>query len=172
MSSLALCALATPALAAKPTPRPPEAVAAELRDKAVAGRSAAYDFVSELTTRFGPRPAGSAQQNRASAWAAKTLASMGFENVHLETYPVVAWDRGQESAEILAPEPQPLVANALGNTIASFCLSCSRGEQDAANAYAITVLNSVIDCTRSTINGTAAVEVVREFNDTPPKGRQ
>jgi hypothetical protein len=44
---------------------------------------------------------------------------MGFENVHLETYPMVAWDRGEERAEIVAPEPQPLVANALGGSPAT-----------------------------------------------------
>jgi metal-dependent amidase/aminoacylase/carboxypeptidase family protein len=115
--ALAASAIAMPAFAA--TTRAPEAVAAALRDKAMAGDSAAFDFVSELTTRFGPRPAGSLSQNRASAWAARKLEALGFENVHLETYPMVAWDRGQESAEIVAPEPQPLVANALGGSPAT-----------------------------------------------------
>jgi hypothetical protein len=119
--AIAFCALATPALAAKPAPAPraPEAVAADLRDEAMAGHSQGFDFVSEMTTRFGPRPAGSAPQNRASAWAAKALTAMGFQNVHLETYPMVAWDRGEERVEIVAPEPQPLVANALGGSPAT-----------------------------------------------------
>ncbi len=37
-----------------------EAIAAELRDRAMRGESVAWDIVSELTTRIGPRPAGSA----------------------------------------------------------------------------------------------------------------
>src|SRR5215813_4841668 len=38
----------------------PGIVAAQLRDAAMAGHNIAYSWVSELTMRFGPRPAGSA----------------------------------------------------------------------------------------------------------------
>ena len=34
-----------------------ETIAAALRDKAMHGDTVAWDFVSELTTRIGPRPA-------------------------------------------------------------------------------------------------------------------
>jgi carboxypeptidase Q len=117
---IALLACAAVALAGSASAAPgAESVAADLRDKALAGEGGGFAFLSEMTTRFGPRPAGSSAQNRASAWAARTLSAMGFENVRLETYPVAAWDRGQERVEIVAPEPQALVANALGGSPAT-----------------------------------------------------
>src|SRR5688572_10659571 len=47
-----------------------EAIASELRDKAMDGNSVAWDFVSELTTRIGPRPAGSPAEAAAAEWSA------------------------------------------------------------------------------------------------------
>ena len=58
-----------------------EVVAAQLRDAAIAGHDIAYSWVSELTTRFGPRPAGSANEQQAADWAAARLKALGFENV-------------------------------------------------------------------------------------------
>src|SRR2546430_16964710 len=40
----------------------PEAVAAQLRDAALAGHNTPYQWVSELTSHFGPRPAGSVKE--------------------------------------------------------------------------------------------------------------
>lgn len=65
-----------------------------------------------------------------------------------------------------------LLANALGNTIASFCLSCANGDENMANIYAVDLLNKIIDRTNSTINERATIEVAREFVDSSPKGRQ
>ena len=94
----------------------PETVAAQLRDAAMAGHDIAYSWVSELTTRFGPRPAGSASEQQAAAWAAARLTALGFENVHIESFPITAWVRGSESAQLIAPGTQPLVAAALGGS--------------------------------------------------------
>jgi Zn-dependent M28 family amino/carboxypeptidase len=91
-----------------------EPAAIKLRDTALRGNSIAWDFVSELTTRIGPRPAGSANEHAAAAWAAKKLKEYGFENVRVEEFPIIAWNRGTESGEIIAPSRQPLVVNALG----------------------------------------------------------
>ncbi len=93
-----------------------ETTAAELRDAAMAGHNMAYAWVSELTTRFGPRPAGSANEHAAADWAVARLKALGFENVHAETFPITAWVRGSESAELLAPSRQPLVIAALGES--------------------------------------------------------
>jgi carboxypeptidase Q len=93
-----------------------ESVAAQLREAAMAGHNVAYSWVSELTTRFGPRPTGSANEQQAAEWAAARLKALGFDNVHIETYPVTAWVRGAESAQIIAPNSQPLVAAALGES--------------------------------------------------------
>ena len=99
--------------AAPPTP---ETIAGQLRDAALAGHDVAYSWVSELTTRFGPRPAGSDNEHRAAEWAAARLKALGFDNVHIETFPITAWSRGSESAQLIAPISQPLVIAALGES--------------------------------------------------------
>ena len=93
-----------------------EEVAAQLRDAAMAGHDVAFSWVSELTSRFGPRPAGSANERQAAEWAAARLKALGFENVHIETFPITAWVRGPEHAELVAPSAQPLVVAALGES--------------------------------------------------------
>jgi len=97
-------------------PPPSEAVAAQLRDAAIAGHSPAYAWVSELTTRFGPRPAGSVSEHQAADWAVARLKALGFENVHIERFPMTAWVRGAENAAITAPGAQPLTVAALGES--------------------------------------------------------
>ena len=82
----------------------------------MAGHDLAYDWVSELTTRFGPRPAGSESEQRAAEWAAARLKAFGFENVHIESFPLTAWVRGTESARVTAPATQPLTVAALGGS--------------------------------------------------------
>ncbi len=86
------------------------------------GDSVAWDFVSELTTRIGPRPAGSPAERAAAEWSAKKLKELGFENVRIQPFPMTAWVRGTERAEITAPLsaaprrgcPRRLAADALG----------------------------------------------------------
>jgi len=117
-----LCILAsllvlTPGLHA--ADRSSEDIVGELRDKAMRGDSVAWDFVSELTTRIGPRPAGSPAERAAAEWSAKKLKSLGFENVRIEPFPMTAWVRGTETAQITAPSPQPVVAGALGGSPAT-----------------------------------------------------
>ncbi|MBV9345525.1 MAG: M28 family peptidase [Gammaproteobacteria bacterium] len=111
--ALLLLSLATARAA---TPVPPETVAAQLREAALAGHSVAYSWVSELSTRFGPRPAGSLNEERAAEWAAARLKALGFDNVHIERFPLTAWVRGGESAAIVGPVPQPLVIATLGES--------------------------------------------------------
>jgi Zn-dependent M28 family amino/carboxypeptidase len=93
-----------------------EAIAAQLRDRAMRGDTIAWDFVSELTTRIGPRPAGSATERAAAEWSAKKLKALGFENVRIESFPMTSWVRGTDHVEIVAPSPQPIVAAALGGS--------------------------------------------------------
>ena len=97
----------------------PEAIAAQLRDQAMSGQHIAYSWVSELTTRFGPRPAGSASERQAAAWAVARLKALGFENAQLESFPLTAWVRGTERAQIVAPSAQPLAVVALGESPAT-----------------------------------------------------
>ncbi len=114
LPALIALGLFTAAVAGAAEPASPEAIAAALRDKAMQGDPVAWDFVSDLTTRIGPRPAGSAPELAAAEWAAKRLKTLGFENVHIESFPMTAWVRGTEQAQITAPALQPMTAVSLG----------------------------------------------------------
>nr|WP_252865805.1 hypothetical protein [Brevundimonas diminuta] len=92
--------------------------AEQVRDQALKG-NIALDYVTQITTRFGPRPAGSRAEQDASAWAADYMRAHGFQNVRIEQFPLIGWERGEESAEILGARPQKLVAAALGHSIAT-----------------------------------------------------
>lgn len=99
-------------------PGPVEVQAAALRDDALK-TNVAYDFLSELTTRFGPRPAGSDQEKRAAEWAAAHLKELGFQNVHIETFPLHVWARsGPETIAITGEFAQPMIGVSLGGTTA------------------------------------------------------
>lgn len=95
------------------------ATAEQLRDRALAGASPAYDILESLTTDIGPRPAGSEAQHRAAQWGVQRLRALGFENVHIESFPVSYWKRGEERAEVVSPSPQRLVIAGLGGTVAT-----------------------------------------------------
>ncbi len=94
---------------------PYEATAAQLRDKALKG-TIAYSLVEDITTRFGPRMAGSDAERRAAEWGARRLKELGFENVAVETFPLAPWVRVDEEGAIVAPYPQPLVVSLLGGS--------------------------------------------------------
>jgi carboxypeptidase Q len=119
--SLLLALVLVPSADARREPPPPtdEQIAVQLRDEALAGQDLAWDWVSELTTRFGPRPAGSDNEHRAAEWAAARFKALGFANVHIDTFPITAWVRGVESAQIVAPVLQPLAVAALGESPAT-----------------------------------------------------
>jgi hypothetical protein len=121
LAALSICAIATgattDAVASAPSaPHDSERIAAQLRDAAMAGHDLAYDWVSELTTRFGPRPAGSDSEQHAAEWAAARLKSLGFEYVHIESFPLSAWVRGTGNAQLTAPTAQSLTVAALGGS--------------------------------------------------------
>ena len=87
-----------------------------IRDAALEGDRYAWNIVEGLTTEVGPRLAGTEAEARAREWAVKKLTAMGFANVRVESFDMPVWVRGQESAKIVAPFPQPLVVAALGNS--------------------------------------------------------
>lgn len=103
----------------RPTPLPVvvDPKVASLRDKALADETA-WQITEGLTTEIGPRPpGGSAAQARARDWAVAKLKAMGFKNVRVEPYTLPnVWERGQETAEVVAPYAQPLRLTALGNS--------------------------------------------------------
>jgi len=89
--------------------------AERIRDTALQ-QNIALDYVTQLTTRFGARPAGSKAEQDAAAWAAGYMREHGFQNVRIETFPLVGWERGEESASIVGDHPQRLVVAALGHS--------------------------------------------------------
>lgn len=111
-SALALSLVAAPAVAqdAATIQR-----AETVRDAAL-NQNIALDYLTQLTTRFGPRPAGSKAEQDASAWAAEYMRAQGFQNVRIEQFPLVGWERGEESGSIVGARPQRLVLAALGHS--------------------------------------------------------
>lgn len=99
-------------------PAPVDPAVTALQDRA-AHDDTAYAIVSGLTTEVGPRPDGSGAEERAREWAVARLKTLGFANVHIETYDVPTWQRGHESAAVVAPVPQPLHLAGLGNSAAT-----------------------------------------------------
>jgi hypothetical protein len=95
-----------------------EATAAALRDKALAG-SLAYPILSSLTTEIGPRLEGSEAQHRAAQWGVARMKALGFKNVHIESFPVNGWTRGEERAAVVGEHAQRLFITALGNSAAT-----------------------------------------------------
>jgi Zn-dependent M28 family amino/carboxypeptidase len=76
----------------------------------------AYHVTESLTTEIGPRLGASPAEARARDWGAAKLKELGFKNVRIETFQMPYWSRISESAEIVAPFPQPLTIATLGHS--------------------------------------------------------
>ena len=113
LTILALLALASAPAA---TAGPLRAGAEQVRDRALHDATA-YDYVESLSVEVGPRLAGTEAAARARDWAVAKLTSLGFANVHVEPFPITAWIRGPEDAEIVAPRPQKLAVIGLGGSV-------------------------------------------------------
>ena len=92
---------------------------AELLREAALRDNAAWALVDSLTTDIGPRPAGSAADARAAQWAVAALQRLGLASARAEAMSLRIWQRGPASARLVAPNPQPLVMAALGNSVAT-----------------------------------------------------
>jgi hypothetical protein len=92
--------------------------AAHLRDAALSS-NISYGWLTELTTRFGPRPAGTLSETKAADWAAANLKSAGFDKVWIDKFPLYVWERGVEKIEVMSPYPQQFVVAALGGSQSS-----------------------------------------------------
>lgn len=78
--------------------------------------NAAYEIVEDLTTRIGPRLAGSPAEQRAIVWAQAMLRERGFRNVRAEPFVIPYWMRTYDRAEVLGDHAQPLVVTALAGS--------------------------------------------------------
>lgn len=118
LAALTASALTSPALAQRTAPPMPATVdpqVAQLRDAALKD-DVAWDIIEGLTTEVGQRLAGTEAEARARTWAVTKLTALGFKNVRVEPYRMPVWERGAETAEIIAPFPQKLTLAALGNS--------------------------------------------------------
>ena len=95
----------------------PTKTAADLSQRAL-NDGWSYSFLESLTSEIGPRLAGTEAEARAAKWAEAKLKTAGME-VHLETFPMTAWIRGAETAEVVRPAPQRLILTALGGSVAT-----------------------------------------------------
>lgn len=90
--------------------------AVKLRDSALKANDAG-DIVESLTTEVGPRPAGSAGDRAAVAWAQQKLRQLGFSQVRTQDVLVPHWIRGEASFQVLEPYPMEMPTLALGGSI-------------------------------------------------------
>lgn len=81
------------------------------------GPTRATEWVRRLTDEVGPRLAGTPGDRAAVAWSLALFRELGFSNVRAEEVPVAAWERGVETARVVAPFPHRLVVTALGGSV-------------------------------------------------------
>jgi carboxypeptidase Q len=93
-------------------------IALQLRDRALTN-DGALDIARTLTTRFGPRLAGSINEKNAQLWAVDELRKAGFDKVWTEEFPVDGWTRGSEQAFLVDAADQPLVISALAGSVST-----------------------------------------------------
>ncbi len=119
--------VAAPPAPPTPTPTPPlppPRVRADAYREA-AGRiigaalvdDTAYRRLSYLTDRIGHRLSGSPQLERAVEWALAEMKRDKLDNVRGEKVMVPHWVRGEESLEMLEPEPRRLPMLGLGGSV-------------------------------------------------------
>jgi hypothetical protein len=73
--------------------------------------------IESLTTEVGQRLAGTPAGKRAADWAAAKFKALGYDSVSVDTFPITAWVRGPESAEVVGPYPQALSIVGLGGSV-------------------------------------------------------
>ena len=81
------------------------------------GSGTAWDIVADLTTEIGQRLDGSPREAAARDWTVQRLSALGFKNVQIETFPIVGFVRGAETAQLTGPFPHQLHITALGNSV-------------------------------------------------------
>ena len=98
-------------------------VANEYRDvanriiDAATGDHDAYERLTELVERFGPRISGSSALERAIDWMIVEMEDDGLDNVDTDAVMVPHWVRGNESLEMILPWPRELPMLGLGFSV-------------------------------------------------------
>ena len=115
-----ICAVATAAAWAAPprdTRIPDAAIAngAQLREQALQDKTA-WQVVESLTTKVGPRLAGSEADARAVHWAQAKFKALGYDKVWLQPVSFPKWVRRSERGDVIGAHAQPLTLTALGGS--------------------------------------------------------
>lgn len=79
-----------------------------------------YCYSKSLSTfieKFGPRLTGSEALEKSIDYLVDELKTRGLENVHTEAAPVLHWERGFETAELIEPYKQRLSMLGLGSSV-------------------------------------------------------
>src|SRR5262244_1956957 len=76
-----------------------------------------YDRLAYLCYRIGHRLSGSVGLEKAVAWSAEEMKRAGLSNVRMIPVKVPHWERGVESARMLAPRDLPLHMLGLGMSV-------------------------------------------------------
>ena len=92
------------------------AAANTLRERALADQTA-WQVVESLTTEVGARPAGSAADKAAIAWALRQMEHLGLTNVRAAEVMVPHWIRGEAECAVLAPYAQNVPVLSLGGSV-------------------------------------------------------
>ncbi|HUK62222.1 MAG TPA: hypothetical protein VLV15_02775, partial [Dongiaceae bacterium] len=100
-------------------PDPAARTAAERLMGAALADDHAYTRLSELCDGIGNRLSGSEALDRAVAWAAAAMREDGLSGVRLQPVMVPHWVRGEEHAEMVSPDRQPLAMLGLGRSVAT-----------------------------------------------------
>jgi len=112
----------TGAVQAQP-PQRPGSIAATYADaanrliEAALSDSFAYERLTEMVDRFGPRFSGSPALEKAIDWILTEMKEDGLEEVRGEPVLVPRWVRGEESLELVAPRRMKLPMLGLGGSI-------------------------------------------------------
>uniref|UniRef100_A0A250YIL4 Carboxypeptidase Q n=2 Tax=Castor canadensis TaxID=51338 RepID=A0A250YIL4_CASCN len=96
-----------------------EDVAKRIIDLAVYGRAQnrSYERLALLVDTVGPRLSGSKNLEKAIEIMYQNLQDDGLDNVHLEPVKIPHWERGEESALMLAPRIHKMAILGLGSSI-------------------------------------------------------
>ncbi|HMK21316.1 MAG TPA: M20/M25/M40 family metallo-hydrolase, partial [Terriglobales bacterium] len=78
-------------------------------------RGGAMTFLETLTDTIGGRVTGSAESEATAELILKTLKDAGFENAHIEEYPLPArWRRGPATGSVVSPVKRPIMIQSYG----------------------------------------------------------
>ena len=62
--------------------------------RAIAADSKGYEYLTELTTRIGPRMSATPRGAAAEMFVYEKLRQAGLKEVHYEPFPMLSWSRG------------------------------------------------------------------------------